>query len=258
MKKILLLLSAAFLFASCDWFKFDNQDGYNATVEGQFLDSKTGTPVQFGGPNANKFSIIEEGWNGEATQTWYIKPNGTYVNKLVFAGQYRTNTMNANFYPLTEKFELKKGANTQNFTVTPYARIIDPKISYDESAKQLKATFKVENGDTTKDITRCNVAFLGYTDRFVSDGFNNFTASTAKMSTGVTLDGKTEITLYVDVTNKTANNSQFKYDRTHYVRIGVLAQGNGINTSNRYNFSPVFAVSKDFKTIEEVTDWNEK
>lgn len=252
----MILLSTAFIFASCDWFVFDNQEGYDATIEGQILDSKTGQPIQ--SRHGNTFSIIEEGWTGESSQSWRIKSDGTYVNKLVFAGQYRMNTMNANFYPHEEQFVIKKGANTQNFTVTPYARIIDPKISYDESKQQLKASFKVEKGDPSENITTMVVRFFGYTDRFVCDGLNNFTSPSTQMSSGVTADGSTEITLYVDVTNQTANNAQFKYKRTHYLRIGVLAQGPGINTSNRYNFSPVFSVSEDFRTIQEITDWNEK
>ncbi len=255
MKKILILFSAVLLAASCEWFELDNQDGYDAQVQGQFIDAKTNAPVQFGFPNAATFSIIEEGWDGEATQSWYIKPNGTYVNNLVFAGNYRVQELNANFYPLTEKFTLNKGANTVDFNVTPYARIINPQISYDAAAKQLVAKFKVEHADPTK-TNKMAVAFCGYTDRFVSDGLNNFTAATAKAN--VAGDGTTEITLYVDVTDPTANNGQFMYKRTHYVRIAAQATGAGVNNSKRYNYSSVWAVSKDFSTITEVTDWTEK
>ena len=31
----------------------------------------------------------------------------------------------------------------------------------------------------------------------------------------------------------------------------------GLNTSKRYNFSPVFKVSSDFSKVEEVTNWDE-
>jgi hypothetical protein len=256
MKKILILFSTLLLVASCEWFEFDNQEGYNAQVEGQFLDSKTGQPLQFGFPNTSTFSIIEEGWDGEATQTWYVKPNGTYINKLTFEGDYRIQTYNSNYYPLTEKFSLKKGGNTQNFTVTPYARILDPKIRYDAGTKQLTATFKVEHADPSK-TNKMMVAFLGFTDRFVSDGFNNFTAATAKMSKDVPANGTTEISLFVDVSDKMANNAQFKYNRVHYVRIGALATGAGVNSSYRYNLSPVYEVSSDFQTIQEITNWTE-
>ncbi len=257
MKKILILFSTLLLAASCEWFELDNQEGYNAQVTGQFVDAKTGEAIQFGFPNAASFSIVEEGWTGEATQSWYVRPNGTYTNNLVFAGNYRIDTKDANFYPFVEKFTLRKGENVHNFAVTPYARIIDPKISYDAAAGQLVAKFKVEHADKTQTSSMA-VAFCGYTDRFVSEGMNNFTAKTAKMTTGVIADGTTEITLYVDVTDKADNNGQFMYNRTHYVRIAALATGTGVNGSKRYNFSPVWAISKDFSTITELTDWTEQ
>ena len=47
MKKILVLLSLLILATSCDWFVFDNQESYNAQVEGRFIDSATGDLVQF-------------------------------------------------------------------------------------------------------------------------------------------------------------------------------------------------------------------
>lgn len=263
MKKLLILLSSLLLVASCDWFVFDNQEGYNAQISGKFIDSETGELVPMGFPNVSSISVIEEGWDAEETQTWYVKPNGTYTNNLVFAGNYRIQTSDSNFYPLTEQFTINRGANTVDFTVTPYARIIDPEITYDSANSRIVAKFKVSLGDATK-ANSVKVFLLGYTDRFVSDGFNNFTDASAKLEAGVVADGQTEYTLYVDVTSTTNNNSQFKYKRTHYVRIGALATGidwttwTFHNSANKYNFSPVFSISKDFSTITEITDWVEE
>jgi len=99
MKKIFVLLSLIVLATSCDWFVFDNQEYYNSQVEGRILDSKTGQPMQFAFPNTSKISIIEEGWKdpvsgdpAEEAQDWYVKPNGTYRNKLVWAAKYRMET----------------------------------------------------------------------------------------------------------------------------------------------------------------------
>ena len=61
MKKIFVFLSLIVLATSCDWFVFDNQEYYNASVEGKLLDTKTGQPIQFAFPNTCKISIIEEG-----------------------------------------------------------------------------------------------------------------------------------------------------------------------------------------------------
>ena len=51
MKKIFVFLSLIVLATSCDWFVFDNQEYYNASVEGKLLDTKTGQPIQFAFPN---------------------------------------------------------------------------------------------------------------------------------------------------------------------------------------------------------------
>ena len=142
MKKILVLLSLLFVATSCDWFAFDNQESWNAQVEGRILDSKTGQPVQFAWPNTSSISVIELGWDDEKAQTWYVKCNGTYRNKLVWAGDYVMDTKKQNFYPVTQPFKLQKGANTVDFTVTPYARIIDPVITYEGT--KIVARFKVE------------------------------------------------------------------------------------------------------------------
>jgi len=77
------------------------------------------------------------------------------------------------------------------------------------------------------------------------------------MSKDVPANGTTEISLFVDVSDKMANNAQFKYNRVHYVRIGALATGAGVNSSYRYNLSPVYEVSSDFQTIQEITNWTE-
>lgn len=260
MKKIFVLLSLLVLATSCDWFVFDNQENWNAQVEGRILDSKTGTPMQFAFPNCSTISIIEEGWkdlNGqpnEKAQTWYVKCNGTYRNKMAWAGTYRMETKKQNFYPVTQEFTLKKGANTVDFTVTPYARILDPNITFKDG--KIIATFKVEVEDA-KLTPNVDVALFGFTDRWVSDGNNNFSGqSSSKKSKIKTADGVTVIELSVDTSK--SSGTQFVYPREHFLRIGAVATGNKDNTGKCYNFSPVFKMSSDFSTVTEVTNWDEE
>ena len=261
MKKIFVLLSLIVLATSCDWFVFDNQEYYNASVEGKIVDAKTGELMQFAFPNTCKISIIEEGWKdlagepAEEAQSWYVKCNGTYVNKLVWAANYRMETKDQNFYPVSVPFELKKGDNTVNFEVVPYCRVLDPQITYEDG--KIVARFKVEVEDIAKTKT-VDVALFGFTDRWVSDGNNNFDFD-KKQKAGQqkkikTADGQTVIELKIDPTIE--SGMQFAYERTHYLRIGARAYGDE-NTSKRYNFSPVFKMSKDFQHVEEVTKWDE-
>ena len=261
MKKILVLLSLIVLATSCDWFVFDNQEYYNAAVEGKIVDSKTGELMQFAFPNTCKISIIEEGWKdlagnpAEESQSWYVKCNGTYCNKLVWAAKYRMETKDQNFYPVSIPFELQKGENKVDFTVTPYCRVLDPQITYEDG--KLVARFKVEVEDKAQTGT-VDVALFGFTDRWVSDGNNNFDFD-KKQKDGQkkkikTADGQTVIELKIDPTVE--SGMQFVYTRNHYLRIGARAYGNA-NSSKRYNFSPVFKMSGDFSKVEQVTNWDE-
>ena len=261
MKKILVLLSLLFVATSCDWFVFDNQESWNAQVQGRILDSKTGQPLQFAWPNTSSISIIEEGWKDhlgepvEKAQTWYLKCNGTYCNKLVWAGKYRMETKKQNFYPVILPFELKKGANTVDFSVTPYCRILDPQITYEDG--MIVARFKVEVEDKTQ-TPNVDVALFGFTDRWVSDGNNNFdfdkVQKDGKKKKIKNADGESVIELKIDPTKD--SGMQFAYKRDHYLRIGAVATGSE-NSGKCYNFSPVFKMSSDFQKVEEVTKWDE-
>ena len=264
MKKIFVLLSLIVLATSCDWFVFDNQEYYNAQVEGKIIDSKTGQPLQFAFPNTCSISIIEEGWKdlagqpAEESQTWYVKCNGTYVNKLVWAAKYRMETKKQNFYPVTIPFELQKGANTVNFEVTPYCRVLDPQITFEDG--KIVARFKVEVEDAAQTGT-VDVALFGFTDRWVSDGNNNFdfdkVQKEGQLKKIKNADGTSVIELKIDPNHPKESGMQFAYKRNHYLRIGARAYGNE-NTGKYYNFSPVFKMSSDFSKVEEVTNWDEE
>ncbi|MBO4843618.1 MAG: DUF3823 domain-containing protein [Bacteroidales bacterium] len=259
MKKILVLLSLLILATSCDWFVFDNQDSYNAQVEGRFIDSATGDPVQFAFYNTSKISIIEEGWDKEEAEEWYVKCNGTYRNKLVFAGKYRLDTKDQCFYPVVIPFTLEKGKNTVDFTVTPYARILNPKITYEGT--KLVARFTVQVADAAQ-TSKVDVALFGFTDRYVSESNNNFIFDKknknyqpeGKIEKVKLTNGQADVVLAINTEIPSGN--QFVYKRDHYLRIGAVATGNA-NSSKRYNYSPVYKVSSDFSKIEEVTLWDE-
>lgn len=299
MKKILYLIPLILMATACDWFEFDNLDGYDATIKGTFIDAVTNEPVLFGVSSGDSYSftIYEENFEpskgtfSPAAQTWYARTDGTYTNKLVFSGDYRIQTLTSSYYPITENFTIKKGDNSKDFKVTPYARISNVSISYDSANQQLVAKCKVDHGDANQ-TNGIKVFFLGAQDRFVGKGHNNFTDATATSSF---VDGGTEVELRVNVTG--GNNSEFQYKQPHYVRIGAMAahcsivpaydeevmdwmgwfmagmpedrtpfitivhhdaaynSDGTVNSNEMYNYSAVYKVSEDFGTITEVTDW---
>lgn len=259
---MMALLAMTFM-TSCDWFTLDNQDGWNAQVHGALIDSETGEPVlsEIYGTNsgitAGYLTVVELGWDAETNQNWNVKNNGTYRNNLVFAGTYRMNTANANYYPATQEFVLKEGDNEVNFVVTPYARVTDEKIWYDAADKKIKATCKVQVVDPSRTNALKEVRLCCYTDAFVgAAGFNNCKNDDDAVAKDVVFDanGMAEISLAIDTQNA-KNQTEFQYERTHYVRIAALATGSSINSSSRYNFSPTYALKLDGSEPVEYNEW---
>lgn len=260
MKKVLYLISMMLLVASCSLFEFDNREEPTDSISGVFKDAVTGENVQqeclyivrFGGMissyTTGYFSAFELGYDYEAAQNWLIKYDGSYNNSAIFAGTYRLEAKENNFYPvIKDNVILKKGSNVIDWEVTPYVRIIDPVIVYDQTVNKFKATFKCQYGDATKANTIFKAVFCCYTDIYVGMGLNNVSADPEASKTGadIVADGTTINTLYINpayVSNGHA--AQFKYARNHFLRIAVCATGPGYNTSFRYNFSPTVSIYK--------------
>jgi len=257
MKKIFILFTCVtFLMTSCNLLEIDNYDSYNASISGVFKDATTGANVQqeckyvniYGGnigtPTTGYITATESGWDYLAAQNWLVKYDGSYLNSQIFAGNYKLEAKQNNFYPvIQENIILNKGSNTIDWTVTPYLRIIDPTIVYDSSAKKFKATFKVQFGDLTKANKIYKAVFCAYPDTFVGIYLNNCSADPeAFTTTGIVADGTTINTLYINPATA-SNNAEFKYSRKHYLRIAVCATGNGFNSSYFYNYSPTVSIA---------------
>lgn len=243
------MLCAVATFSSCSWFEFDNYDQPNAQVYGAFLDSKTNQPVPqechfntgfgsrvSGAPTDGYIAVTEKGWDYEQAEYWLIKYDGTYSQTKTFAGNFRMAAEQNNFYPVTkEDVTFQKGENTVDWTVTPYCRVIDPQFVLEGT--KIKATFKVELGDPSKANEVTKAMLCCYPDCYVGVYLNYCQNDPEASTTTVVADGSTVNTLYIDTQN-VQNNSEFQYkNRVHYLRIAVLASGNGFNSRSHYNYS---------------------
>ena len=270
MKKILNIFAVLSLLTatSCELFVLDNYDEPNAEVTGRLIDSKTGENVgvecffnQSGSfwtgyvyNYAGTMVVVEQDWEAVQDQRWNVKFNGEYTNKRVFAGKYVMSTKELPCYLEEIPFTLKPGMNDNvNFTVTPFARVVDPQFSYDAASKKIRATFKVELGDASKANTIAAVRLCAYTDCHVCRNFN-LCANDPGASAFNVAEGDT-ITLEIDTT-LAANDEEFKYTREHFLRIAVLANGNDYNSSGIYNFSETYMMSRDFQRVEKY-NWAE-
>ena len=237
---------AAFCMTSCEWFLLDNTEQHNATVSGKIIDAATGETVQTEINNGGSIRFVELGWDAESFQSWSVKNNGTYRNNLVWAGDYRMETIEGNYYPITQEFKLEKGDNVVDFTVTPYLRFLSHEIKYDAATKKIVATATVQVSDPSKTNKLNEVRLCCYTDCFVGYAYNNCKNDAGAAATNVTIDanGKATVTMEID-TQASANATEFKYERVHYVRLAGLATGSGVNTSSRYNFTPTYSLRLD-------------
>ena len=243
---------AAFCMTSCEWFLLDNTEQHKATVSGKIIDAASVETLQTEINNGGSIRFVELGWKDkdgipvESFQSWTVKNNGTYRNNLVWAGDYRMETIEQNYYPLTQEFKLEKGDNVVDFTVTPYLRFLSHSFKYDAASKKIIATCEVQVADPTKTTTLNEVRLCCYTDCFVGYAYNNCKDDATAVAKNVTMDanGKATVTLEID-TQASVNATEFKYERTHYVRLAGLATGSGVNTSSRYNFTPTYSLRLD-------------
>jgi len=256
MKKIVYILPLLLAVTSCSWFKLDNQDGWNASIEGRLVDSVTGEPVQ--SEQGNPLTVYELGWDNEVPQNWAIKNNGTYKNGLVFAGTYRMNTINANYVADPVEFTVGKGSNTLDFKVTPFLRVSDVKISYDSASKKINATCTVEPAFPEDKVNLIGeVVLCVYPDRFVKYSYNNCAKDPGASVKNLPAARQT-VNLSVD-TQLAANVQEFQYERPHYIRIAAIGghYKNGAldKTFNQgyYNYSAVYKLENGVAT--EVTNW---
>lgn len=270
--KIACIVAASSLLTSCDLFKLDNFDGPNAQISGSLIDAKTGKTIQIeaytvtGGswwaPTTSAESgalvVIEDvsdRWEGYyEEQDWMVKFNGTYANNRIFAGKYAVDFKKLPVYspadPIT--LDLKEGSNSYDFQLTPFCRVTDPQMSFTDG--KITATFSIELGNPDDNVKIQEVVLCANTTNHVGANFNVCNKDAGARATNVNPGEK--ITLTIDPQNPN-NAEEFRYERDHYLRIGVLVKSTnnpGFNANNLYNFSETYVMNRD-KQIS-LYDWS--
>ena len=267
MKKILYAFAGVVTLlwglSSCSMFKYDVLDGPNAQINGCLLDIQTGEKigVETSSSDAGALVVIEQNWDGESEQSWLVRFDGMYTNNLIFAADYVFSTKKLPCYqPANNAFTVKAGKNRMNLSMLPFCRILNPEIRYDAAAKKVIATFSVELGDPAGANQITNVALCGNTQLFVGCNYQNLAKNDAGAKKKDVKPGEL-ITLEIDATPGSDlfgvnSRTGAPYVQDRYFRIAAMATGNGYNSNKYYNFSPIFKLSADFSTVEEVV-WDE-
>ncbi len=221
-----VILSLA-LLSACNLSEIDNYDGPNAEIHGSIYDVETGELVEQDIIRGMQIEYIEHGFSNPETQYQVVKNDGTFQNKMMFAGTYTMKPTRGNFV-VPDPFDVQvKGKTEVNIKVQPYIRIKDGKIEKEND--KIIATFRLEQ---TIDSDVRNVAFFAHKEANVGDPLEKVIAVKQEIN-AVT----SPITVY-RIEIDPSQYSEMKVGTEYYFRIGALMNA----TEAKYNYLPAVRI----------------
>ena len=230
---IIIVMALVLLSTSCTK---DNFEGPNATFYGKILDMD-GNLVPQDIIDGSSIYAYEQGFATPVAQRWYIKNSGEFRNNLVFANEYELKLENGNFFPLTERVNIKEGDNEHNFVVTPYIIFTECNISYDDSEQRVMASFRIKPGKPNVRMDR--MTLYVFTDMYVcaSVNLNMSVVGQPHINTNNALVSSYSDTideLWIDV----SDTNVFKAGRNYYFRVGIQGKYTDENVGTiKHNYS---------------------
>ncbi|WP_101690172.1 DUF3823 domain-containing protein [Dysgonomonas massiliensis] len=225
--KLILIVLPSIVFLSCDLDDIDNYDGPNASIQGGIYDEETGELVEQDIINGVQIEYIEHGFENPQTQYQVVKNDGTFQNKMMFAGTYTMRAVRGNFVP-TEDIEVKVKGNTEiNFKVQPYIRIKNASIEKENG--KIVATFSIQQ--TLQNKIK-NVALFAHKEKNVGDPL----AKTISVKQDIN-DITNESMVYT-LTIDPSKYSEMKAGEKFYFRIGALMDV----SEAKYNYVPAVRI----------------
>ncbi len=226
MKNTILIVSVlSLLFFSCE---LDNYDGPTAGISGSFIDSQTGALVEQDLINGSVISLAEHGYDPVGIQYLAIKNDGTYQNSLLFENTYTVQPVRGNFYPVDPQ-EVAIGPNTiLDFTVTPYLRIENPAITYENG--KVTASFSI---DQTGSSNVLRVGLFAHPNSVVGHPVQLFSVE-EDLNRDV---ARNEVfTLEIDISG---NSTVFDRADDFFFRIGAISNA----AEAKYNYAPATRIT---------------
>ncbi|GHT61971.1 hypothetical protein AGMMS50239_14110 [Bacteroidia bacterium] len=206
-------------FTACD---LDNYDGPDASIKGAVKDNKDGSLIEQDIDGGSKIIYKELGFENPEEQQMIFKLNGEYQNNVLFAAHYDIYFNESNFVkPDTLKaYEIKKGANTLDFTVQPYIRVSN--VSVVKSGDEIVATFTI-TPTVTNNVKQ--IGLFGHIDRIAGNQF-----ALQRKTQDINAASKDIPTTYT----LRLSAAGFKSGQEYYFRVGGI-----IDVANaKYNYAP--------------------
>lgn len=196
--------------ASCELTKLDNYEAPDAELSGRFIDWETGELVQQDIIRGTEVELKEHGYDPVAIQRLNAKPDGTYQDKMLFAGTYTIEPVRGNFLPVEPDSILIEGETVHDFVVTPYLRILDANIVKEGS--KIIATFRIQQ-NVSNNITR--IGLYGHPNPIAGQPIR--TVATERPINAVVGPNKV-FTLEIDI----AANDALEEGNQYFFRVGAL------------------------------------
>ncbi|MDR1455838.1 MAG: DUF3823 domain-containing protein [Tannerella sp.] len=216
------------ILCGCCFFgcSLDNYDAPNATLTGRLLDAETDEAMPTQTPNGARIRIYEfyKGeWSLQPYDFW-VKQDGSFENRSVFAGKYRITAEGAfaAFEPLETDIS---GAKNLDIRVTPYLRM---SVSATAGAGgEVTLSTRVSRSAGAPKIR--TITFVCGKTPYVDK--NTFVKKYDEDVNAVSDDEIVSKTYSTTLTGLTPNT-------TYYVRVGAFAD----NAGSHYNYSNVLEV----------------
>jgi hypothetical protein len=245
-RKLILLfvgICLAGLLGSCE---LDNYEMPDAQVFGVIKDAETGEPIEqeygYSG-DAVSLEVIEYGYAIRSPQGWKVMRSGEYRNNLVFSGTYDIILHKGNFIPLDtiKSYQIVKGENKLDFSVTPNIRIHD--VNIEKAANAITGTFKLEYAHAAGKISE--IALFCQGDMNPSNSFNLSNRKVDVSDRGLDFVSKAtyaneQFTVSIDLSSD--EGKRLQSGRSYFFRVGAKPTGLGGGIPERYNYSKVVEV----------------
>ena len=231
MKKIKLSLIAtiivatAGMLASCE---LDNYDAPNAELSGSIIDEETQELVQQDIIRGTEIKITEHGYDPVTPQYIRTKPDGTYMDKLLFANTYTIQPERGNFVPVEAQEIMIEGKTVRDFIVTPYIRVKEASIV--RNGSKVIATFKLQQN---VDNPVSKIGLYAHPNPIVGEPIR--TVAT-EMPVNAAVDPNQVFTLEIDLA---ANSSTLKAGSQYFFRVGALIDVG----EAKFNYAPAVRLS---------------
>lgn len=203
-----MIIATAGMLASCE---LDNYEGPTAELSGSIIDEETQELVQQDIIRGTVISITEHGYDPVSPQYIRTKPDGTYMDKLLFANMYTVQPERGNFLPVEPQDIMIEGKTTLDFMVVPYIRVKDATIV--KSGSKIIATFKLQQ-NVDNNVSR--IGLYAHPNPIVGEPIR--TVAT-EMAINAVVDPNQVFTLEIDLA---ANSSSLVAGNQYFFRVGAL------------------------------------